>query len=136
MNVETRIQDEFESNGFLKTIGAKLVKVEPGKVILSLEMTDNLTQQLGYMHAGAIATLADAASGLAALSMMPEDKTVLSVEFKQNNINACKEASIYAIASVIKSGRTLTVTNADVIGADSEKMIAKMQATMIAIDKK
>jgi acyl-coenzyme A thioesterase PaaI-like protein len=41
-------------------------------------------QQHGFVHAGALAAIADSAAGYAALSLMPPGAGVLTTEFKIN----------------------------------------------------
>jgi hypothetical protein len=45
------------------------------------------TQQHGLFHEGAVASLVDVACGYAALSVMPSDREVLTVEFKVHFLN-------------------------------------------------
>ena len=68
----------------MHTIGARLVRVEPGEVELELPFRDDLTQQHGFLHAGIVTTLVDSACGYAALSLMDRESAVLSVEYKVN----------------------------------------------------
>jgi acyl-coenzyme A thioesterase PaaI-like protein len=43
-----------------------------------------ISQQHGFVHAGAVAAIADSAAGYAALSLMPPGSGVLTTEFKIN----------------------------------------------------
>ena len=68
----------------MATIGATLELLEPGEVHIALPFSAHLTQQDGYLHAGATAAIADSANGYAALTLTPADAEVLAVEFKIN----------------------------------------------------
>ena len=119
-------------------IGAKLTKVEPGVIEISLPYRIDLTQQNGYLHAGIVTTIADSACGYAAYTLMPKDSGVLSVEFKVNLLRPAKGASFAAIAQVLKPGRTLTVVRADVfaIGEQQERdLVATMLGTMMCLKR-
>ena len=119
----------------MQTIGAVLEDVTPGRVSIRLPFREDLTQQHGFLHAGAIASVADSACGYAALSLMPEDAGVLSIEFKVNMLAPAKGDAIIARAEVIRSGRNIMVCRADVhavTGAD-EKLCAAMQGTMMVV---
>jgi len=72
--------------------------------------------------------------GYAALSLLPADTEVLSVEFKINLLRPAAGETFVARASVVRSGRTLSVARADVFAETSTEsvMIAAMQATIIA----
>lgn len=129
-----RVRDSFNRQGFMTSIGAVLESVEPGSVTISCQAGAHLTQQHGLMHGGVIASLADVACGYAALSLMPDTKEVLTVEFKVNFLKPAQVPGVIAVAKVIQSGRTLTVVEATVYDDAKAKAIARMTATMMAIE--
>ncbi len=108
----------------MHTIGARLVRVEPGEVELDLPFR-KLAQQHGFLHAGIVTTLVDSACGYAALSLMDREsrQAVLSVEYKVNLLAPAVGERMRAIGRVIKPGRTLIVCTGEVIavagGAES-----------------
>ena len=132
---EARVRASFAKQRLMTTIGAVVDDVAPGRVTLRLPFRDDLTQQHGFLHAGTIAALADSACGYAALSLMPQDAGVLSVEFKINMLAPAKGEAIVARAEVIRPGRTVMVCRADVfLRVDGgEKLVAAMQATMMVV---
>ena len=125
----------FDQQGFMKTLGAKIIAIEKGMVKISCTKSDHLTQQHGYIHAGVITSIADVASGYAALTTMPEGSEVLSVEFKTNLMKAAKADTIIATGRVIKSGRTLVFCEAKVTDEKEETIFATFQGTMFCIQK-
>lgn len=134
-NFETRVRASFEKQQLMTTIGAMLERVEAGKVDIRLPFRADLTQQHGFLHAGTIAAVADSACGYAALSLMPADAGVLSIEFKVNMLAPAKGDAIVARGVVIRAGRTIMVCRADVVsltGRD-EKLVAAMQGTMMVV---
>jgi uncharacterized protein (TIGR00369 family) len=82
-----------------------------------------------------IASVADSACGYAALTLMPPDAAVLSVEFKINLMKPAAGASFRAVGTVARAGRTLTVCNAEVhaVGDGQDTVVALMQATMMGV---
>ena len=131
---DSRIRASFAKQRVMTLIGAELIRIEPGVVEIAIAARQDLTQQHGYLHAGIIATIADSACGYAALSLMPADSEVLSVEFKVNLLRPAAGERFIARAEVLKPGRTLTVTRADVFAITNEQrtLVAAMQGTMIA----
>ena len=123
------MRTSFARQSFMSTIGAELTRVEAGAVEIVLPFRADLTQQNGTLHAGVIAALADSACGYAALSLMPEDSNVVSVEFKLNLLEPASADRFAARARVVRSGRTLTVTTCDVVAG--ETIVATMLGTMI-----
>jgi len=119
----------------MHTLGARLVSVAPGEVVLELPYQEPLTQQHGFLHAGAVASIADSAAGYAALSLMPADAGGLSVEFKVNLMAPAAGERFRATGRVVRAGRTVTVCTAEVeaLSVDTAKTVALMQATMMTV---
>jgi uncharacterized protein (TIGR00369 family) len=135
-NYAKRVRDSFGKQRLMSTIGAQLTEVEPGVVTIRLPFREDLTQQHGFLHAGTIAAVADSACGYAALSLMPADAGVLSIEFKVNMLAPAKGDAIMARGSVIRAGRTIMVCRADVhaVTGSEEKLVAAMQGTMMVVE--
>jgi uncharacterized protein (TIGR00369 family) len=134
-NFESRVRASFGKQRLMTMMAADLETVAPGRVDIRLPFRDDLTQQHGFLHAGTIAAVADSACGYAALSLMPADAGVLSIEFKVNMLAPAKGDAIVARGHVIRAGRTIMVCRADVVsvsGAD-EKLVAAMQGTMMVV---
>jgi len=131
----TRIQSSFAKQGLMATLGATLDKVEPGFVEIALVPSPAVSQQHGFVHAGAVSAIADSAAGYAALSVMPEGTGVLTAEFKINLLAPASGERIIARGRVVKSGRTLTLSQADVFAVKdgAEKLVAHLTATLMAI---
>jgi uncharacterized protein (TIGR00369 family) len=132
-----RVARSFSQQAIMTTLGAVLHRVEPGLVEIGLPVRPDLCQQHGYLHAGVLATIADSACGYAALSLMPDDAAVLSIEFKINMLSPATGARVVARGSVVRAGRTITVCRADVVALDEsggeEKLVATMTGTMMTV---
>jgi uncharacterized protein (TIGR00369 family) len=131
-----RVRASFARQKLMTTIGATLEQVEPGAVTIRLPFRDDLTQQHGFIHAGAIASVADSACGYAALSLMPADAGVLSIEFKINMLSPATGDALVARGEVIRAGRKIMVCRADVfsVTGKGEKLVAAMQGTMMVAE--
>jgi uncharacterized protein (TIGR00369 family) len=114
---------------------AELTTVVQGGVEIRLPFSPELTQQNGYVHAGAITAVLDSACGYAALSVTADDKDVLTVELKVNLLAPAAGEVFVARGQVKKAGRTLTVCTADAfaISGGNEKLVATMLATIMAV---
>lgn len=128
-----RVQASFERQPAMKTIGAALSEVAPGRVVVELPWTAGLTQQHGFLHGGMLATALDTACGYAGLSLMPEDAAVLTIEFKINFLAPASGQRFRLVGEVVKPGRTVTVAEgrAFAIEEGSEKLVATMTATLM-----
>jgi uncharacterized protein (TIGR00369 family) len=133
--VNDKIRESFGRQGLMTTIGARLVDVQPGQVRIEVPHTPALTQQHGYFHAAVVTAAADTAGGYAALTTMDAEDDVLAVEFKVNLLRPAVGERIVATATVLKSGRTLTVCRADVHAWSEGKatLVAVMTQTNIRL---
>ena len=132
---DRRVRDSFARQRFMATIGARLARVAPGEVDIEIAVRDALAQQHDFVHAGALATIADSACGYAALSLMPPGAAVLSVEFKINMLAPAKGERVVAHGSVLRAGRNITVCRADVVAhaGDTARLVATMTGTMMTV---
>ncbi|SHN38548.1 PaaI family thioesterase [Chitinophaga sp. CF418] len=131
--MHNRVKESFYKQGLMQTLGAELTAVEKGMVKISCPFTEALTQQNGYFHAGVATSIVDSACGYAALTLMPDDAAVLTVEFKVNFLKPARTSKLIALGKVLQSGKTLTVCEGYVYDSEEQQLIAKMTATMIAV---
>jgi uncharacterized protein (TIGR00369 family) len=134
--VENRIRTSFAKQGLMRTLGATLHKVTSGQVEILLVPKPEISQQHGFVHAGAVSAIADTAAGYAALTMMPMDRGILTTEFKINLLAPARGECIIARGKVVRAGRTLTLAQTEVFGANDgeEQLVALLTATMMAIE--
>jgi len=130
-----RVRASFARQGAMKTIGATLVSVEPGRVVIELPWAQELTQQHGFLHAGMVAAAMDTACGYAGFSLMPADAAVLTIEYKINLLAPAQGQRFRMEADVVKPGRTISVVEGIAYAIDEgrEKVIATMNATLMAV---
>jgi uncharacterized protein (TIGR00369 family) len=131
-----KVRDSFSRQGIMGHLGARLERLEPGLVEISLPFRPELSQQHGYFHAGVVATIADSAAGYSAFSLMPPGSSVLSIEFKVNLIAPANGQRLLARGRVIRSGRTITVCQmeAEVESGDGKRTLCMVgQATMMCL---
>src|SRR6202453_392351 len=84
MDPAERIRASFSKQGLMTTLGATLGGISPGAVEIILRPSPAISQQHGFVHAGAVSAIADSAAGYAALTLMPPDRGALTAEFKIN----------------------------------------------------
>lgn len=111
---EARVRASFERQGIMRLIGARMTRVEPGRVEIELPYRADLTQQHGYFHAGVTSTIADSAGGYAGYTLFPAASSVLTVEYKMNLVAPADGEKLVAIGQVKKAGRSLTVCELEV----------------------
>jgi uncharacterized protein (TIGR00369 family) len=135
LGIQARIRQSFERQGFMRHLGARLGQVEPGRVHIVLPNRPEVSQQHGYIHAGATSAIADSAGGYAAFTLFPENNAVLTVEYKINLLAPAVGDHIEAVGTVLKSGRTLTVCQLEVFAFQGPKrsLVAAGQQTLICV---
>lgn len=131
-----RVALSLSRQGMMTHLGVRLVSAMPGQVELALSYSDKLTQQQGGFHGGAIGALADIAGGYAALTIAPEGMEVVTVEYKINFLNSWQGGEIRAMGKVVKAGRRVIVTSAEVLHIDADgktSPCAVMQQTVAPV---
>jgi uncharacterized protein (TIGR00369 family) len=115
------------------TFGADLVAVAAGHVAIALPIEPRLSQQNGFLHAGVVVAVLDSACGYAALTLMPAESEVLSVEFKVNLLAPASGDRLVAEGDIVRAGRTLTVCRGDAYAEhEAERVhVATMLATIV-----
>jgi uncharacterized protein (TIGR00369 family) len=133
---EARVRASFARQPFMEHLGARITRVAPGFCEIALERRAELTQQHGFVHGGALASIADSAAGYAAYSLMPADATVLTVEYKLNLVRPGAGEAMVARGRVVKPGRTLFVVQADVFAVTDgrEELAVTSLQTVMRID--
>jgi uncharacterized protein (TIGR00369 family) len=133
---QARIQASFDKQGLMSTLRASILHMAPGAVDIALMASPSVSQQHGFVHAGAVAAIADTAAGYAALSLMPPGAGVLTTEFKINLVAPAAGERVVARGRVIKAGRTLTLAQTEVFSetAGGERLVALLTATLMTIE--
>lgn len=131
-----KIERSFADQSVMRFIGAELVSVAAGEVDIRLPFRKDLTQQDGFLHAGISTAIADSACGYAALTLLPEESGVLSVEFKVNLLSPAIGNYFLAEGRVLRAGKNLSVVRGDVFAFDSErrKHIVTLLGTMMCLE--
>ncbi len=130
-----RVAQSFDAQSVMRTLGARLTRVDPGEVEIELPYSASLTQQDGFIHAGISSTIMDSACGYAAFTLMPADARVLTIEFKINLLAPATGERLRAHGRVRKPGRSVIVSEGDLFAlADGrEKLVATMTGTLMTL---
>ena len=131
-----RVRTSFAKQAFMQLLGAELTHVAVGEVDITLPFRADLVQQHGFLHAGVSAAIADSACGYAALSLMPADSAVLSVEFKVNMLAPARGTKFVARGRIVRAGKTITVVRGEVIaiaGDGTSKVVLELLGTMMTV---
>jgi uncharacterized protein (TIGR00369 family) len=131
-----RVKTSFERQGLMQHLGARLLRVEPGRCEVALPFSGLVTQQQGSFHGGAIGALADIAGGYAGLTVAADGMEVVTVEYKINFLAARQGGELRATGQVVRAGQRVIVTTAEVlhVGEDGrETVCAVTQQTLTPV---
>lgn len=126
----------LERQEFMKHVGCRLTVVEPGYVVAEIDIERIHEQQIGLVHGGITATIADVAAGFAGFTLCAPDEHTVTAELKVSYFAPAKGGLLRAVGRVVKPGRSLHFCEADVfsIAPDgTEKLIARATTTMAVI---
>jgi len=128
-----RVQASFDRQSMMTTLGVEVIAVGPGRVEMSLRHDDRFTQQHGFLHAGAVASVLDTACGYAAYSVMPPEAAVLTATYTVNLLAPAAGERFAITGEVVRAGRTLVVCRGEAFADGDKRPFAVMLATMTAV---
>jgi len=130
-----RVRASFASQKAMILIGASMPVVEAGYTEIHLPHKPEITQQNGYVHGGVVGMIADSAAGYAASTLTAAEAGVLTVEYKLNLLAPAEGQLLIAEGSVVRYGRTLIVTRAEVFAVHHGRkaLCALMQQTIMVV---
>lgn len=133
--IAAKVRNSFDRQTMMQTFGAQMTQIGLGHITITAPILPTSLQQQGAGHAGLAFSIGDSAAGFAALTLMPADAEVMTVEMKINLMSPAIGDRLVAEGRVIRSGRRIMVVAADVwaeIGAN-RKHVAILQGTMIPV---
>ena len=133
------IRDSHDNTGFGKTLGAHLTVIEPGYVEMELPFRAELSQHHGFFQGGVIGALADYVGGYATYTLIEENDSILTVEYKINMMAPGAGEMLIGKGTVLRAGRRVTVARMDVIALQtdgSEVHIAAAQGTFMRMENR
>src|SRR5690554_5426692 len=125
----------FNRQNAMQLIRASMPVIRHGLTEIHVPHWDGIEQQHGFVHGGVVGMIADSAAGYAAMTVVPADASVLSVEYKLNFMAPANGETLIARGQVVRPGKTLIVTKADVFAVmdGDEKLCALMQQTIMVM---
>ncbi|MBI5922695.1 MAG: PaaI family thioesterase [Betaproteobacteria bacterium] len=137
-NFVDAVRASFDKQTAMHLIHATLPLVEHGRTEIHVPHWDGIEQQHGFVHGGVVGMIADSSAGYAAMTMVPTNASVLTVEYKMNLMAPADGEKLIARGAVVRPGRTLIVTKAEVFAVKDgkETLCALMQQTIMVMHGK
>lgn len=115
-------------------LGMEFVKVEPKEVVATMAVRKVLAAWNGYLHAGAVVTLADSCCGYGTVRSLPEGAIgFTTIELKSNFFGSTREGVIVCRAQPLHQGRTTQVWDAVVTPDGAQKPIAQFRCSQMIL---
>ena len=115
--------------------GIEALVVEPGHVVMRLDVRPEFLAPNGYLHAGTVITLADSACGCGAVASLPGGASgFTTIEMKANFLRTAREGvGLRCEATLAHGGRTTQVWDATVTREEDGKPLALFRATQYVL---
>lgn len=123
-------QDLIFRDTFIDRFEGRVEYAGDGKAAAVVDVGPNVVHPGGFAHGGAIASLGDTAAAWATFSLLDEDETYTTIEFKCNFLRGTRAGRLRAEAVVAHRGRKTVVLDVRVTDAnDATKLVAIMTVT-------
>jgi uncharacterized protein (TIGR00369 family) len=112
----------------------RFLKVEPHEVVATLEARKALGAWNGYLHAGAVVSLADTCCGYGTVRSLPQGAVgFTTIELKSNFFSSVREGLVICTARPLHQGRTTQVWDATVALEGAQKPMAQFRNTQMIL---
>lgn len=132
-----KVYERFSANHFSRYLGLELLAASEEEVLVGLPVREDHLQNVGFVHGGVLATLADVAMGFAAVARTSPENHVLTGDLRVSYLNPGLGPYLYVRGYAVKAGRRLVFTEAEVYREEDgiRTLICKASATMVVVAK-
>ena len=132
------LREFFVRSPFMVDLGVEPVSVSDGKVSTVMPIAQRHLQHTGQVHAGVMASMADHSMGSAAQTLAPAGHWAITAELKTSQLRPGKGERLVCEAKVLKGGRSLSFTEAEVYAESQGQrtLVMKASATMALVPQK
>ncbi|XAL98429.1 PaaI family thioesterase [Phycisphaeraceae bacterium D3-23] len=132
-----RVEDIIERQPLMHAMQLELVEARPGDITLRVKHRDDLRQHHGYLHGGITALLADEACGLAGLSLVGAQQSVVTTDLHLSYLRPGVGIAYESRATIVRPGKRLSACRCDlhaVADDGSRKLFAIAQGSLMTLD--
>jgi 1,4-dihydroxy-2-naphthoyl-CoA hydrolase len=115
-------------------LGIVITAVSPQQVEARFEVAPQLMAPNGFLHAGALVTLADTCAGYGCIAALPPGaEGFTTVELKSNHLGTARSGTVTCVATPVHLGRSTQVWDAVVTHADTGKTLVLFRCTQMVL---
>ena len=115
-----------------KLIGFRVTSVKRGEAVFEFQAAQRHTNPMGTVQGGVLCCVADAAMGYAYASTLEEGESFTTLELKINYLKPVWNARLRAVGRVVRRGRTIGLTQCDVMD-ENEELVAHATSTCMTL---
>jgi len=123
------LQRFFASAAFMADLGIVPTAVAEGRVESELALATRHFQHTGQVHAGVMLSMADHSMGAAAQTLADPGFVAITAELSTRLLRAAVGQRLHCEARVIKRGRSISFTEADVYCESAARRVHVMRAS-------
>jgi uncharacterized protein (TIGR00369 family) len=127
-----RVERALDTVPFARLLGIQLESVVAGHAVLALPLRDELKQNHGVVHGGAIASLIDSAMAFAIIPLLAEKERTTTVDLTIHYLRPLTEGVAKSSARVVRAGRRVIVVSAEVVD-HKEQLVATALSTYLRL---
>lgn len=109
-----RARKAFDKVAYARFLGLELCELKSGDVTVCLDVRDEVKQNHGVVHGGAIASLIDTASAFVILTAIDENERVTTTDLTIHYLRPVTLGRMLARARIVRGGRRRFVVNVEV----------------------
>ncbi len=109
-----------------KILGMKIEKLEEGFAEICIPFKEEFVGDFkrGLWHGGVLASIADSAGGLVALSLALPDEQVNTIDMRIDYLHGAVEEAIFASGELVKSGKRVIVADVKLFQKHKKEPVA------------
>jgi uncharacterized protein (TIGR00369 family) len=127
-----RAREAFASVPYARLLGLELGEISRGEVTIHLEVRDELRQNQGVVHGGAVASLIDTAAAFAVLTQLELNERVTTTDLTIHYLRPMSAGRLTAKARMVRGGRRLFVLSVEVTN-DQQVLVASAVTSYIKL---
>jgi uncharacterized protein (TIGR00369 family) len=132
-DLPARIQrGELQPPPIAKLLGFRLTQIETGKATIEMDADGRHANPMGTLHGGVLCDITDAAMGMALASTLEDGESFTTLELKINFLKPVWTATLKAVGTVVKRGKTVGMGQCDVTD-EKDQLVARATCTMMIL---
>ena len=119
-------------NRYATLLGIQFTEIGEANTVCTLEISEQHHHPGGVVHGGVAYSMADSAMAVGLISTLGRGQECATIESKISYLSAVREGTLRCRASILKKGKRVAFTEAEVFAGD--QLVAKATGTFAILD--